>query len=230
MKTKIRNSLNARINDFFKLNLDKVGSKKRLISLIDNFNEQKPNFMIAGSWAIEIISGEKIKHDDIDIITLDVIPPTYLDDAKYIEEKCNFNLPIEKSYFEDHFISCIFENRSVLVPSLNLQICLKLFGQLQKKLPKRAINQLKIILKQYKDLNEITSKKEFEYIFGKLLPLELNHIVISKNLLLTLKRYFAGEKEEALKELIQLHSLINKSLRYQFEKRGLTKKIKISNK
>jgi hypothetical protein len=223
-------NLSQRINDFFSSDKNQIGSKERLLNLVDTFqNKNNPLFLIAGSWGIEIISGVGLKHDDIDLIVLQN-PPYYVDDATEIEESCFDVIPLDINYFEENIIRKNIFGRDFYLPSFNLQVCLKLIGQLQEELPERAINQLKILLDSYEKFSEEKSEKEIEYILRKLIPNELNSSRMSKNIILALKQYFQGKNENAIEELVRLHSLINKSLRYQFEKRGLTKKIKISDK
>jgi len=45
-----------------------------------------------------------------------------------------------------------------------------------------------------------------------------------------MENYLDGKREKSIEILIKIHTLINRSLRFQFKERGLTKKIKISNK
>lgn len=226
-----KSKLSQKINNFFNSDKNKIGSKERLLSLVDNFPNKFsiPIFLIAGSWGIELISGIKLEHDDIDVIVLQN-PPYYLDDAENIEESCFGIIPLETNYFKNYFKNKFYYNREFYLPSFNLQICLKIIGQLQKKFPKRAVRQLKVLLESYENFNEKNSEEELNYILKRLIPDELNYLTISKNIIFALKKYFQGEKDFAVKEFIKIHSLINKSLRCQFEKRGLTKKLKISEK
>lgn len=58
---------------FFSQDENPSGSKKRVLSLLEKipqFSKGKINYLIAGSWATEILSKKEIEHDDIDIITL----------------------------------------------------------------------------------------------------------------------------------------------------------------
>lgn len=218
--------------EFFLNDEEIVGSKERLFNLfktIPQKNGNKINYIIAGSWATEILSGRKIKHDDIDIITL-TEPPYYLDDALEEEEKCFNVIPLDRDYLENNFIIKRFEEKEVYVANHNLQICSKMIGQLQEKFPERAVEQLKALLESYNEFNRTESQREIFYILEKLTPEELNHKIISKHIAEAMELYFNGEKEKSLEEFIRIHSLINKALRYQFERRGLTKKIKISEK
>lgn len=89
---------------------------------------------------------------------------------------------------------------------------------------------MKFLLGSYPSFNKEYSQKEILYILEKLTPDELNHKVISKHIVDATELYLNGEKEKSLEEFLRIHSLINKVLRYQFEKRGLSKKIKISEK
>jgi len=217
---------------FFSQDENPSGSKKRVLSLLEKipqFSKGKINYLIAGSWATEILSKKEIEHDDIDIITL-TNPSYYLDDATEDEEKCFSVFPLEEEYLECNFLKKSFENKVVYVSNYNLQICSKLIGQLQEKLPERAIEQLKFLLGSYPSFNKEYSQKEILYILEKLTPDELNHKVISKHIVDATELYLNGEKEKSLEEFLRIHSLINKVLRYQFEKRGLSKKIKISEK
>jgi len=224
-------SLSQRINDFFSSDKNQIGSRERLLNLVDTFQSKNNNplFLIAGSWGIEILSEINLEHDDIDLIVLQD-PPCYLDDATEIEESCFDIIPLDTGYLKDNLIKKNVFGKEIHLPDFNLQICLKLIGQLQEKLPERAINQLKVLLDSYKKFDEEKSEKEINYLLNKLIPEELNSLILSQNIISALKTYFKGKKESAIEELIRLHSLINKSLRYQFEKRGLTRKIKISDK
>ena len=222
----------AKINDFFTSEKTIIGSRERLLNLLDKFSDKyqnNPIFLIAGSWGIEITSGKELEHDDIDLIILQD-PPYYIDDANEIEEKCFNVIPLEINYLKENCIKKVIDKREVYVPNYNLQICLKLIGQLQENLPERAIIQLRILLESYKDFEENKTKKEINLILKRLIPEELDSDIISGNITLALKEYLQGKKDSAMQELIRLHSLINKSFRYQFEKRGLIKKIKISEK
>ncbi len=218
--------------NFFSWNKNPVGSKERLLDLlktIPQFSGGKINYLIAGSWATEILSGNKLKHDDIDVITF-TEPPYYLDDALEKEEKCFNVIPLDKDYLKNNFIKKKFNGKEVYVANHNLQICSKLIGQLQEKLPERAIEQLKELLNSYSNFNRKKSQEEIFYILRKLTPEELNYKIISKHVIGAIELYLSEEKEKSIEEFIRIHSLINKSLRYQFEKRELTKRIKISEK
>jgi len=174
-----------------------------------------PYFLIAGSWAIELISGKKLEHDDIDLIVL-TDPPYYLDDAEEIEEKCFDIIPLSLDYFKKNCLEINLNEIKTYIPNHNLQICLKLIGQLQERLPKRAINQLRCLLDSYELFNEKESGEEIEYILRNLIPEELNSDVVAKDIVQALKEYFLGKKNSSIEEFIRLHSLMNRALRYQF--------------
>lgn len=222
--------LMEKLRVFFKSNKDSIGSKERLEKLLWKFNQSSsPLFLIAGSWGIELTSGKVLEHDDIDLIVLQN-PPYYIDDAEEIEESCFDIIPLDSNYFEDNFLEREFKGIKVFVPSYNLQICLKLIGQLQENLPERAIKQLEVLLGSYEGFDKGKSQEEINYILGKLTPEDLNYKAISEYLVGAIENYLKGEKGKSIDEFIKIHSLINKSLRFQFEKRGLTKKIGISLK
>ena len=142
------NSLSQRINDFFSFDENQIGSRERLFNLVDTFQSKtdSPLFLIAGSWGIELLSEINLEHDDIDLIVLQNLP-YYLDDATEIEESCFGIIPLDIDYLKENFIKKNIFGREIYLPDFNLQICLKLIGQLQKKLPERAVNQLKTLLK-----------------------------------------------------------------------------------
>lgn len=228
----VNSPLIKQFNLFFSSNKEPLGSKKRILELLDNFpqsEKEKLNYLIAGSWAIEIISNKKIKHDDIDLIVLQN-PPYYIDDATEIEEKCLNVIPLDLVYFKDNLLKREFEGREVYVLSDNLQVCLKLIGQLQERLPERAILQLKILLDSYENFNREESKKEILYILTRLTPEDLDHDNLAEQIINSIDKYGGGEKEEAINNFLEIHSIINKSLRREFKKRKLTKKIGISEK
>ena len=230
----MKNSLLIKqINLFFSSNKHNIGSRKRLSNLLNNlpqFENGKLNYLIAGSWAIEILSGKKLKHDDIDLIIIQE-PLHYIDDAEEIEEKCFGIIPLDQEYFENNnFIKRNFERREVYVPNHNFQICIKLVGQLQKFLPERAITQLEALLSTYKNFDKLSSIKEIKYLLEKWIPEDLNCEELAKKIVNAIENYVVGKKLESIEEFKQIHAQINKSLRNQFEMRGLTKKIKISEK
>lgn len=214
------------IEKFFE-STDKKGKKKlfQLFDSIPQFNDNI-NYLVAGSWAIEISSEKRLRHDDIDLIILDQFP-VYIDDAIFSEEKCNGIIPLDTEYFQLFNEKCIYENKIIYVPSINFQICMKLIGQLQKRLPKRALKQLNYLLDSYKNFNIQISKDEIHYILSNTTPITLNHKLLTDEIINAIILY-KKDKEGANKKFIEIHNEINKVLRNEFDK--VSYNIKISNK
>src|SRR3989344_9599366 len=82
----------SQINEFFSLNSASMGSFERIVNLLDGLKNDN-SFLLAGSWAIEGISGQRMEHDDIDLIIL-CNPPYYIDDAVTKEEHCCNIIPL----------------------------------------------------------------------------------------------------------------------------------------
>lgn len=225
-------SLPSKMKSFFLKNRHQIGSMQRLVELLEKFPQKengKIKYLVAGSWAIEVFSGNKLDHDDIDLIILQN-PVYYVDDAISEEESCFNVLPLDLEYFEDKetIFTKEFERKKIYVPNFNLSICSKFVGELRRDFSERAINQLKCLLDNLADFDVGKSKEEIFYIFKKLLPSTLNFDKLSEELVNAINKYLNGNKEKAILEMQEIHKEINEILRKEFSKRGLDKKIKIS--
>ncbi len=224
----------VRLNDFAKnfsdieLRYSNIGSYERVEALLKKFpqiQENKLIYLFAGSWAIEFTSGQKLEHDDIDIILLGS-PYYYIDDAVSKEEHCCNVIPLPKNYFTrpKKFIEA--ENPrglgKVYVPSLNLQYCFKLIGELDKRLSDRAIKQALLLIKQYSTvINEKEFLDEAKEILKSCLPNNFNSELVSQIMLDSIKEYKKGNQQESEKMIVQAHSLINQSLKNKFKDMGI---------
>jgi len=224
-------SLLSQMKSFFLENKYQIGSMQRLVELLEKFpqKEGKINYLLAGSWAIEVFSGKKLDHDDIDLIILKD-PLYYIDDAISEEESCWNVLPLDLEYFDKKgtIMKKEFKGKEIYIPNFNLNICSKFIGELRRDFSERAINQLKCLLDTLEDFNVEKSKEEIFYIFKKLLPSNLNLDKLSGELVKAIYWYLNGDKGESIQKMQEIHKEINESLREQFSKRGLDKKIKIS--
>jgi len=225
-------SLLSKMKSFFLGNKHRIGSMQRLVELLEKFPQKengKVKYLIAGSWAIEIFSGDKLDHDDIDLIVLQD-PPYYIDDAVIEEESCWGVLPLDLKYFDKKGVISVkrFKGKEVYIPNFNLNICSKFIGELRKDFSNRAIHQLRCLLENLESFDKNKSKNEISYILRKLLPSTLNFDKLSEKIVDAVCWYLNGEKEEAIQEMCSIHKKINLALRFQFSKRGLDKKTKIS--
>jgi len=206
------------IDLFFSIDDAPIGSFERLSRLHTHFfNTTRCKYLIAGSWAIEAISGQVLEHDDIDIIVLSN-PPFYVDDAITQEEHCCHRIPLPLDYLGAHTITCVLRNTlPVLVPSINMQLCLKLIGQLERKLPKRAIHQAFAILSQYTNPDYAKIKSDCVYLVSKLTPADFNIDEVVDTICLAITSYTIGDVDQAELHLRNAHSIINRSLHNTFE-------------
>lgn len=192
---------------------------KKLDYIIKNYPQIKNNqinYLIAGSWAIEILSNQKIKHDDIDFIILKK-QPIYTDDATITEEKCDGPIPLSKKYFLENHIISKYKNKNIIIPTINLQICLKICGQLEDKLPNRAEKQLKLLLENYNLKEKKRAKYEIKYILKNILPEDLDFNKLTKDFIFSINLY-KKNKTQSIKEFRKLHKITIKSLNKEFKK------------
>ncbi|MFH1311571.1 MAG: hypothetical protein ABIH65_04155 [Nanoarchaeota archaeon] len=211
-----------KVNEFFSLDKSPIGSFERLKS-INNYFVNEPNFcyLIAGSWAIEGISGEKLEHDDIDLIIL-CNPPFYVDDAITKEEHCCNIIPLPLDYIKRNAVRIKLRERlNVLVPNLNLQFCLKLIGQLERNLPERAIFQTYRLLSLYRksDYNDI--RKEFIFLLKKLTPADFEIEDVAEKMILAIKSFKTKDLKDTEAYLKSAHKKINISLHKKFNEMNL---------
>jgi len=195
----------------------KVGSKDKLINLIKKYPQKsnnKINYLIAGSWAIEFASNKKLKHTDIDIISLQD-PVFYVDDAKMISEKCYGKIPLSLEYFIKNYLIVKYMDQEIYLPTLNLQLSLKFIGELKPVISKRAIKQIKLLLGVY-EKNIVTDLNELHYILKILLPKELDIDLLTKKIIKLINNY--KQKKNIDLEIIKIHKIINSKLLEAFKK------------
>ncbi|MFA7576412.1 MAG: hypothetical protein WCY27_04165 [archaeon] len=198
----------------------KIGSYNKLKYITSNLpqNRKQIKYLIAGSWGIAITTNEKIKHDDIDVILFtNNKHPLYIDDANNIEEKCEGPIPISKKYFNENHLIKTYKNKEIIVPTINFQICAKLIGQLELRLPKRAINQIILLLNNYNKIEEKNSYKEIKYILNNTTPKQINKSKITEKIITAIKTYKTN-KVKSINQFIEIHKEINTSLREEFNK------------
>lgn len=194
-------------------------NKQKLKDLLTKFpqrNINKINYLIAGSWAIELISDKKLKHTDIDILSLQN-PPIYFDDAKIKKEQCNGPIPIPLNYFKKNYLIIRYNNTTIYTPTINFQICVKLIGELNKNYSQRAINQTKLLINKI-NLKNI-NKKEINYIYKKLIPEKLNYTEITNETIKLILDYKKNKNDKKFeKDIKKIHKKINEELKYEFKK------------
>ena len=209
-------NLISRITNGFSLNNKPIGSLER-INNINNIMEKKiSNYLIAGSWGIEGISGQKMEHDDIDLIIFNN-PSFYIDDARTKEEHCCNIIPLPTDYITENAVKVkLRENLEIYVPSLNIQYCFKIIGELEEKLSKRAIHQSSILLSLYKDQDYNELKKEFIFLLRKLTPADFNVEEVTENMISAI-----GSYKDTEMNLKNAHRKINDSLHKKFRQMNL---------
>ncbi len=200
-------------------------SREKIEKFIIKYKSE--DFIIAGSWAIEILSKKKLNHSDIDLI-FNGNSVYYIDDAKIEEEQCFGIIPLDKNYFEKNFVIKEFHNKNIKLPSFNFQIAIKIIGELRKDFTSRAQKQIKLLLENYDNFNKEKSLKEIKYIFENTTPKTLEHDKIAKQIIDSIILWKTNKRNEAMNKIIKIHSEVNSKLREEFSKRGLNKKIKIS--
>lgn len=220
-----RSDIQDKLRDYFSSSIGKdiLTRISDLLKGLPQFNKEV-NYLIAGSWAIELISGQKLQHDDIDVITL-TEPVFYIDDAITKDEHCDGIMPIPLDYFSRvgaiNVVSNEIFDGKIYIPNHNMQICVKLIGQLEQRLPEGAIGQLKILLESHDNFNCTDSLFEIEYILKHLIPQYLDSRFISLLIVNAIRDYREGRVNEAINSLRVAHGIINRSLYGEFEKLAL---------
>lgn len=210
-----------KINDFFSLDKNSIGSFERLESLNRNFVNDDFYYLIAGSWAIEAISGQKIEHDDIDLIILRN-PPFYVDDAITKDEHCCNVMPLPTGYIKKNAIKTkLREKLNVIVPSLDLQLCLKLIGQLEKELPNRAVFQAYSLLSLYENYDYNKLREDFIFLLKKLTPADFEIEDVAEKMILAIKSFKTKDLKNTEMYLKSAHKKINESLHKKFREMNL---------
>ena len=210
------------INEFFRLDNNSIGSFKRVVK-VNRFlkNKGEFNYLIAGSWAIEAISNKEIEHDDIDLIILDN-PCFYIDDAITKEEHCCNVIPLPTNYIKENVIKVKLRKEiEAYVPSLTLQYCLKMIGQLENDLPKRAISQSFILLSAYTNSDYYTIKEEIVYLLKNLTPADFNVERVAEDMISAIKSYKIKDLNNTELYLKNAHRKINDSLHKKFREMNL---------
>jgi hypothetical protein len=202
-------------------------SRIKIKDLLNKYKCEENKYLIAGSWAIEIISKTKLQHSDIDLIFIST-PSLYIDDATIEEEKCYGQLPLDEDYFEKTKIKSKLFGEEVFLPSLNFQIAMKIIGELNSEFTKRAQNQIQLLFENYPAHEENQTLEELTYIFRKTTPLTLNYQELSQEIINAIQLWKNNQKDESIKEIVKIHSIVNQALRKEFSRRGLDKEIKIS--
>lgn len=211
-----------KINEFFSLDKNPIGSFERLKSL-SVYLTDKPNFyyLIAGSWAIEGISGQILEHDDIDLIFLNN-PSFYVDDAITKEEHCCNIIPLDTNYIKENAIKVKIRGEiEVYVPSPTLQYCLKLIGQLENELSKRAIAQSFLLLSLYANQDYHSVKEEIICLLNNLTPADFDVEVCAEDMILAIKSYRIQDLKNTEFYLRSAHRRINDSLHKKFREMNL---------
>lgn len=202
----------------FKNSKHGLGSHGFFSELLDKYPQVKNNkirYIIAGSWAIEFLTGQKLKHRDIDVIILQA-PLWYLDNAITQEEKCDGVIPLDSAYFKcKNIVPCtnLRKNGIVYVPEINIQLCFKFIGELNPTLSKRAIVQLSLLYK-YTIQNGLDQDKIL-LILKSCTPKSLNHKELTKQIGSSVTEYIK-DKATWLKEIKKIHRTINKALHQAF--------------
>jgi hypothetical protein len=211
-----------KINEFFSLDKSPIGSFERLESLNNRFtNEQDLYYLVAGSWAIESISRQRLEHDDIDLIVLSS-PPFYVDDAITKEEHCCSVIPLPIDYIKRNAVKVKLRERlNVFVPSLNLQFCLKLIGQLERNFPDRAVIQTYSLLSLYKKPEYCQIKNDFVFLLKKLTPADFEIEEIADKMILAIKSFKTKNLKNTDTYLREAHKKINESLHNKFKEINL---------
>ena len=194
-----------------------LGSYKSLSELLLNYPQYKDTlrYIIAGSWAIEFLTGHRLKHRDIDIIILQN-PLWYLDNAITQEEKCDGVIPLNVSYFENrNIVSCksLRDKSLVYVPDINLQLCFKFIGELNSTLSKRAILQFSLLYEYA--IKKGLNKDNVLLILKCCTPESINHMEITEQIISALNIY-QKDKITWLKGIRSIHKTINKALHSAF--------------
>ncbi len=213
----------SEINEFFLQDNNPTGSYERVVQINNRFFKKKENFngMIAGSWAIEAISGHKIEHDDIDLITFGD-PCFYIDDAIKNEEHCCNVIPLPISYFKEKAVKTkLREELEVCVPNLTLQYCFKIIGQLEKEFPEKAVAQSMDLFSAYKNQDYKEIKSEIVFILKRCTPADFNVENVADIMVSAIKCYKLKDLENTEIYLKKAHIIINDSLHKKFEELGL---------
>jgi len=205
-----------------------IGSYERIDAIlrkIPQIKENKVIYLFAGSWAIEFTSGQKLEHDDIDIIFLGN-PSWYIDDAITKEEHCCNVIPLPDEYLLDPMNILETKNTrgvgKVFVPSLTLQYCFKLIGELNPVFSERAIQQASLLIKQYNSkLSKDDFIKECSLILKNCLPNGFDSILVSKMMFEAIVAYKNWGIKNCEMKLVEAHSIINHSLKKKFKDMGL---------
>jgi len=200
-----------------------LGSYKYLSDLFRKIPQQKnrsARYLIAGSWAIEFMTGKHLNHNDLDIILLQD-PVLYIDNAKSISEKCDGIIPIPIKYFKKANIIACKNTRGkgkIFLPSMNIQLCLKIIGELDKKLSRNAVSQLELILSKYSVHKNGIGRNilDIMYILKCCTPEDLLHKALAKDIMKAVILYKPRNSKDSLELLEKVHRIINASLRKVF--------------
>jgi hypothetical protein len=181
---------------------------------------QRIRYLVAGSWAIEFLTGKRLSHKDIDIIVIQN-PLWYLDNAKTKEEKCDGVIPLSNKYFDNrNIIKCTKINKNIYVPDINLQICFKFIGELNPHLSKRAILQLKLLFEYAGEFNGI-KKENILQIVQSCTPSILDHKNITAQIIYTSELYQQEKYTEWIKKINAIHKKINSALQKSFKNKNM---------
>ncbi len=108
------------------------GSKEDLLLLLKTNKqvdkEDKLNYLVSGGWAIEMLTGKKREHHDLDVISISEVPLTYSVDNQEPENYFGvFSVPGEKMA-SDYTQKVTWERRTVYVPTNEFLLLSKLAG------------------------------------------------------------------------------------------------------
>ena len=209
----------SEIKKFFLQDNNIIGSYERVVKINNRFLKKKENFngMIAGSWAIEAVSGHKIEHDDIDLIIFSDLC-FYIDDAITNEEHCCNVIPLPIHYLKEKAVKTNLRGElEVYVPDLTLQYCLKIIGQLEKEFPEKAVVQSVDLFSAYKNPNYKEIKNEIIFILKRCTPADFNVKNVAKDMIFAIKSYKLKDFESMKVYLKKAHRKINDSLHKKFK-------------
>lgn len=201
----------AELCAFFSREKNEAGSEERLRNLLSVFRDG--DYLVAGSWGIEIATGKRFRHTDIDVIMLGEYA-WYVDDATTAEERCKGRIPFSAQRLLETAVRRRFEGREVLVPSFEFQVAAKVFGQLEKEYPQEALRQLFALFGACDRLEN----EELSDVFRQVLPEDLDHERLATEIMAAYRSFREGDPESAERRVRKTHGEINRVLSREFER------------
>ena len=117
----------------------------------------------------------------------------------------------------ERITSCrALEGKEVFVPSLQLQVCFKLLGELDSVLSERALRQLETLFSCYAECDWKFIEKEMEFIYSRCLPEDLDTKALARDTVLAIQKYRGSERDGVHALCAEVHHTINVSLRKAF--------------